>query len=78
MDLHRVQIRRKVPTRWLLKDLAGLYFSAWDIGLTQRDLLTFVREYKGGLHDFCAQRQWWQRVEAKARRLYQKQHREKA
>ncbi|MDY0358016.1 MAG: lipopolysaccharide core heptose(I) kinase RfaP, partial [Sedimentisphaerales bacterium] len=34
IDLHRARIRRRVPTRWIVKDLAGLYFSAMDIGLT--------------------------------------------
>lgn len=45
IDLHRAQIRNKTPRRWRDKDLASLYFSALDIGLTQRDLLRFLRQY---------------------------------
>jgi heptose I phosphotransferase len=45
IDLHRAQIRRETPSRWRDKDLAGLYFSVLDIGLSQRDLLRFLRGY---------------------------------
>ena len=45
IDLHRAQTRAAVPTRWRNKDLAALYFSALDIGLTRRDLLRFLRDY---------------------------------
>ncbi|MCL2161516.1 MAG: lipopolysaccharide core heptose(I) kinase RfaP [Betaproteobacteria bacterium] len=46
IDLHRAQIHAKAPApRWRRKDLAGLYFSALDIGLTRRDLLRFLRVY---------------------------------
>jgi heptose I phosphotransferase len=45
IDLHRAQIRKKTPYRWIVKDLGGLYFSAMEIGLTQRDLFRFIRIY---------------------------------
>jgi len=45
IDLHRAQIRNRVPLRWRNKDLAGLYFSALNIGLTQRDKLRFLQVY---------------------------------
>ncbi|MFF7706352.1 lipopolysaccharide core heptose(I) kinase RfaP [Pseudomonas sp. NPDC007930] len=45
IDLHRAQTRAAVPRRWRNKDLAALYFSALDIGLTRRDLLRFLRGY---------------------------------
>lgn len=45
IDLHRAQSRAQTPTRWRNKDLAALYFSALDIGLTQRDKLRFLRVY---------------------------------
>jgi len=45
IDLHRSQIRHKVPVRWRDKDLIGLYFSSLNIGLTQRDILRFLRTY---------------------------------
>lgn len=45
IDLHRVQIRSHLPSRWRDKDLASLYFSALDIGLTQRDKMRFLIHY---------------------------------
>ena len=45
IDLHRAQVRPRVPQRWRYKDLAGLYFSALGIGLTQGDKLRFLRRY---------------------------------
>lgn len=45
IDLHRAQVRRHIPRRWRDKDLAGLYFSALGIGLTERDTLRFLRDY---------------------------------
>lgn len=47
IDLHRAQVRRHTPRRWRDKDLAALYFSALDIGLTQRDRLRFLCTYFG-------------------------------
>lgn len=45
IDLHRALIKNALPRRWIIKDLAGLYFSAMDCGLTRRDLLRFIRLY---------------------------------
>lgn len=45
IDLHRAQVRNKTPRRWRDKDLSGLFFSALNIGLTQRDFLRFLRVY---------------------------------
>lgn len=45
IDLHRAQIRDKTPRRWRDKDLASLYFSALNIGLTRRDVMRFLRVY---------------------------------
>lgn len=47
IDLHRAQIRRKVPARWQIKDLGSLYFSAHALKLSQRDILRFIRTYTG-------------------------------
>jgi Lipopolysaccharide kinase (Kdo/WaaP) family. len=47
IDLHRAQIRSKVPRRWRDKDLIGLYFSSMNIGLTQRDIFRFMKTYFG-------------------------------
>jgi len=45
IDLHRVQLRTSTPRRWVVKDIGSLWFSAMQIGLTQRDLFRFAREY---------------------------------
>lgn len=45
IDLHRAQIRARVPRRWRDKDLIGLYFSSMNIGLTRRDIYRFMRVY---------------------------------
>jgi hypothetical protein len=47
IDLHRVQIRKHTPRRWVIKDLSGLFFSSMDIGLTKRDLFRFMKAYSG-------------------------------
>jgi heptose I phosphotransferase len=38
-------VRTSTPRRWRDKDLASLYFSALDIGLTRRDRLRFLKTY---------------------------------
>lgn len=45
IDLHRSQMRDKVPQRWRDKDLIGLYFSSMDIGLSQKDIFRFLKTY---------------------------------
>ena len=44
-DLHRAQIRKKVPIRWRNKDLIGLYYSSMYIGLKGTDYIRFLKEY---------------------------------
>lgn len=70
IDLHRVQIRRRTPERWRVKDIGSLWFSAMRIGLTRRDLLRFVRSYGGDLRQQLKDRQgFWAAVEARAQAL---------
>jgi len=74
IDLHRAQLRRRTPLRWQIKDLAGLYFSAVDIGLTRTDCLRFIETYEQKpwriiLRD---QRRLWRRVARTAIVLYKK------
>ena len=46
IDLHRAQIRNKVPQRYLVKDLAGLYFSAMQyMELEKKDVYHFLKAY---------------------------------
>lgn len=80
IDLHRAQLRRRVPRRYRVKDLAGLMFSAFDSGLTRRDALRFLRRYcrRPLREEFAANRSFWRAVENAARRLYFKEYRRKA
>ena len=45
IDLHRAQIRPRVPRRWILRDLAALMFSTADLGLSRNDYLRFLKRY---------------------------------
>jgi heptose I phosphotransferase len=72
IDLHRAQIRPAIPLRWRNKDLAALYFSALDIGLTRRDKLRFLKGYfqqplRRILAEEASLLTW---LEGKANRLY--------
>ncbi len=72
IDLHRAQIRAQTPSRWIIKDLAGLYFSSLDAGLTQRDLLRFMKYYrKQSLRDILQnERHLWSKVKNRGDELY--------
>ncbi|NLZ07013.1 MAG: lipopolysaccharide core heptose(I) kinase RfaP [Phycisphaerae bacterium] len=74
IDLHRARIRRRVPRRWIVKDLGGLYFSAMDIGLTRADCLRFIKTYEQRpLRDlFQDHGGFWRQVERTARALHRK------
>ena len=74
IDLHRAQLRKKVPSRWLVKDLGGLLFSALEKGLSKRDLLRFIKTYSGDLATLRSDRSFWRKVIRRARMLYQKDH----
>lgn len=74
IDLHRAQIRSVTPTRWAIKDLAGLYFSSKDSGLTQRDLWRFIRAYRGSSlrNVFNKEAAFWLKVKTRGDKLYRK------
>lgn len=78
IDLHRTQQRRKVPQRWLVKDLGSLYFSAHEVSLTQRDKFRFIKQYAGmSLRDALNQQATlWKRVEQRAQVLLDKWRRQ--
>src|SRR5690606_18354130 len=77
MDLHRAQLRRRVPRRWLVKDLGSLYYSALDIGLSRRDVLRFIRIYSGLPLNVGLRRQLplWRAVRARADKIYRRDFR---
>lgn len=72
MDLHRAQVRERVPQRWLIKDLGALYYSALDLGLSARDVLRFIRAYRQQrLHYiFSHERDMWLSVKQRAHNIY--------
>jgi heptose I phosphotransferase len=74
IDLHRVQMRRRTPERWIIKDIAGLFFSGMDIGLTRRDLFRFIKTYSGKpLRDALQEDQkFWNRISHRAIALYKR------
>ncbi|WIO74462.1 lipopolysaccharide core heptose(I) kinase RfaP [Porticoccaceae bacterium LTM1] len=79
IDLHRTQLRNRTPYRWRLKDLAGLYFSAMDVGLTRGDRLCFLKHYfqsslKMVIRD---QEKLLSDVERKAQALYEREQRKR-
>ncbi len=45
IDLHRAQIRKNVPERWIVKDLGGFFHSAIQFNLTERDFYRFMMTY---------------------------------
>lgn len=71
-DLHRAQIRMAVPQRWRIKDLAGLYFSSLDAGLTRRDYYRFITYYEGKPLRLLSAADWqlWQQVKKRGEQLY--------
>ena len=73
IDLHRIQMRRKTPERWAVKDIAGLYYSSKDIGLSKRDLLRFMTSYSGkSLRElFKGDMSFWRKVEQRGNKLYE-------
>lgn len=79
IDLHRAEIREKVPYRYWVKDVAGLYFSAMDLPLTRRDLGCFLQAYFGkGLHEVLKENgKFLEDVQKTALALYEKEERKK-
>lgn len=79
IDLHRAQIRKKTPHRWIVKDVAGIWFSAMNIGLTKKDIFRFIKIYsndslKNELNKNLA---FWKEVNSKAIALYRKEFKKK-
>lgn len=72
IDLHRALIQPVLLSRWIKKDIAGLYSSALDIGLTRTDLYRFITAYSGkslraALKDHA---DLWAAVQRKARKVW--------
>ncbi len=80
IDLHRAGLRRRVPRRWLLRDLAALSFSAAYEGATRTDQLRFLRHYTSGspAQALRSGPRFWHAVAARAARLEAKGKRDTA
>lgn len=65
IDLHRAAQHRQMSERWRVKDVAGLYFSSLDIGLTRQDRLRFIAIYgdRPLREAVRLNKQFWRRVE---------------
>jgi hypothetical protein len=72
IDLHRVQLRRRTPLRWIIKDIGGLFFSAMRIGLTRRDLFRFMAAYRNKSLRLTLEEDagFWERCRKRAHALY--------
>jgi heptose I phosphotransferase len=72
IDLHRAQIRRLTPRRWIIKDLVGLYFSSKGTGLSSRDWYRFMIAYRNQpLRDILAsETAFWQKVKKRGEQLF--------
>jgi len=72
IDLHRMQLRKRTPYRWRVKDVAGLYFSSMDVNLSQRDLYRFMRIYTGKSirETLTEDRRFWKGVVSRGKRVY--------
>ncbi len=74
IDLHRALIDEHLSRRWVIKDVAGLYFSALHVGLNRNDFLRFVKRYSGkSLREaFTQDAAFWNEVQRKAMQLDRK------
>ena len=74
IDLHRARVRRRVPRRWMLRDLAALLFSALHLGVSRADRCRFLARYTGLPPRAALLRDpgLWRRVERRAERLRRK------
>ena len=72
IDLHRAGLHKSLRKRWVIKDLAGLYFSSKDLGLTSRDLWRFIKFYRQQpLRDIILQEDgFWRKVTIRGEKLY--------
>ncbi len=80
IDLHRAQIWKRIPLRWIVKDLGALGFAALPLGLSRTDRARFVSAYTGGRFANCVRGQprLWGRVLARVERTDRERRRKGA
>ena len=76
IDLHRAQYHSILKRRYIIKDLAAIYFSSLDLPLTQDDISIFMEAYRQQPISWIEkhERPFWQEVRHKAIKLYRKVH----
>ena len=72
VDLHRAQIRFKVPERWWMKDIGALLFSSLNLNFNRRDYYRFLKIYfDAGLRDIVREKKpLLQKIVRRARKMY--------
>lgn len=75
IDLHRMLIHKKSNHHDNMKDIAALYFSSMDMGLTTRDYLRFKYYYAQNF--LPVNTKFWRMVVDRANKLYAKFHSDK-
>jgi len=74
IDLHRAQIRKQVPNRWIVKDIAGLWYSMIEVDMFGDGLELFKREYgKTNVFKSIWHKNFWTLIEGKANALLEKE-----
>ncbi len=69
IDLHRMLMNQSIGGKGTMKDIAALYFSAMDVGLSPKDIELFKQNYCQGLPA-----KFWPNVCVRANKLYAKFH----
>jgi hypothetical protein len=61
----------------VVKDIAGLYFSSRDVGLTIRDLFRFMKVYRSNslMEALTSDQIFWRRVKSRGDNLYESEKR---
>jgi heptose I phosphotransferase len=74
MDLHRAQLRKNVPKRWIVKDLGALLYSAMDCDVSKREVVLFLKVYLGERwrEKLREEESFWKAVVARGRGFYRK------
>ncbi len=75
IDLHRVEIRSKIPFYWRAKDVSAILFSSLDIGLTKQDISLFMETYHNTTFEksLSKHRFFWWIVKKRALSLYKRE-----
>ncbi len=75
IDLHRVEIRSKIPFYWRAKDISAILFSSLDIGLTKKDISLFIKTYHDTTFQKSLKKHWffWWIVKKRALNLYRRE-----